>query len=109
MEGVKHDQDKVRLDLLPPELMLAVGDILTSGAKKYGAYNWSKGMDWSRCYGAMLRHLLAWWGGESMDKESGRSHLWHVATNAAFLISYEQRKIGNDDRPQTHEKQIQTS
>lgn len=25
--------------------------------------------------------------------------LWHVLTNAAFLVAYEQRKIGEDDRP----------
>lgn len=98
MEGKKFDQEKTRLDLLPPELMLAVGDILTSGAIKYGERNWEKGMAWGRCFGAAQRHLLAWQMGIDFDEESGKSHLWHAATNLAFLIAYEQRGVGLDDR-----------
>lgn len=106
MSGVKHDQDKTRLDLLPPELLLAVGDILTSGAKKYAERNWEKGMDWGRCYGAALRHMNAWWGGQDQDPETGRSHLWHAATNLAFLISYEARGIGLDNRNKIYGQRI---
>lgn len=98
MEGRKDDQGKIRMELIPPELMIAVGDILTSGAIKYADRNWEHGMDWSRVYGAMLRHQNAWWGGEDTDPESGRSHLWHVACCAAFLLTYEMRGVGRDDR-----------
>ena len=49
--------------------------------------------------GELLRHLLAWWGGQGTDPESGHPHLWHVMTNAVFLVSYSERKIGEDDRP----------
>jgi hypothetical protein len=86
------------MELIPPELMIAVGDILTSGAQKYSDRNWEQGMKWSRVYGAMLRHQNAWWAGEDKDPESGRSHLWHVATCAAFLLTYEMRGVGDDDR-----------
>lgn len=55
-------------------------------------------MDWSRVYGAMLRHQNAWWRGEDTDPESGRSHMWHVACCAAFLLTYEMRGVGRDDR-----------
>jgi len=95
----KDDQDKVRMELIPPELMTAVGNILTSGAIKYDDRNWEKGMDWSRAYGAMLRHQNAWWGGEDNDPETGRSHLWHVACCVTFLLTYEMRGVGKDDRP----------
>lgn len=98
-EGVKFDSGKVRMELLPPELLVGVADILTFGAKKYADRNWEKGMDWSRVYGALLRHLNAWWGGEDTDPETGKSHLWHAGCCIAFLITYEQRRIGNDDRP----------
>lgn len=97
--GVKFDKGKLRMDLLPPDVLEALAQILTDGAVKYGAYNWSKGMAWSRPYAALMRHLLAWWGGQDTDPESGHSHLWHVLTNAAFLVAYEQRGIGEDDRP----------
>jgi hypothetical protein len=98
-DGVKHDQGKVRLDLIPPELLFAVGEVLTFGAGKYGPRNWELGMDWSRPYAAMLRHMLAWWSGEDNDPETGKSHLWHAGCCLAFLIAYEQRGIGRDDRP----------
>lgn len=97
-DGVKFDEGKVRLELLPPELLLGVGAILTFGAKKYADRNWEKGMDWSRLYGATLRHLVAWESGEECDPESGKSHLWHAACDIAFLMAYEVRGVGNDDR-----------
>ena len=98
-EGVKFDSGKLRMDLLPPDALEAMARILTDGAVKYGDRNWEKGMAWSRPYAALLRHLLAWWSGQDTDPESGHPHLWHVMTNAVFLASYEQRKIGEDDRP----------
>ena len=100
--GVKHDTGKVRLDLIPPELLEGVGDILTFGANKYAARNWEKGMDWGRVYGALLRHLTSWWNpmANDLDAETGKSHLWHAGCCIAFLITFEQRGIGLDDRPQ---------
>jgi hypothetical protein len=98
-EGQKHDADKARLELVPPEIMTALGDILTFGAKKYGDRNWEHGMAWSRVFGACMRHLWAWWAGERMDTETGRSHLWHAACCIAFLVAYEERRTGTDDRP----------
>lgn len=98
-EGVKFDGGKVRMDLLPPELPFAVADILGFGAGKYGDRNWEKGMNWSRVFGALMRHMWAWWGGENTDAETGKSHLWHAGCCIAFLIAYEQRRTGTDDRP----------
>lgn len=97
--GVKFDANKVRMDLLPPELLFAVSDILDFGAKKYAARNWEQGMDWGRVYGALQRHLWAWWGGENKDVETDKSHLWHAGCCIAFLIAYEERNLGKDDRP----------
>jgi hypothetical protein len=96
--GHKDDSGKVRMDLIPPELLFAVGDILTFGAQKYAPRNWETGMLWSRPFGALMRHLWAWWGGEKMDPETGRSHLWHAGCCIAFLIAYEERGVGTDDR-----------
>ena len=98
-EGIKFDAGKLRMDLLPPEIDNAIARILTDGADKYGERNWEHGMAWSRPYAALRRHLIAWWSGEDADQESGHSHLWHVLTNAAFLVAYEQRGLGKDDRP----------
>lgn len=98
LNGKKNDQGKPNLDLVPKSLIWAIGDILTSGANKYGRHNWRAGLLWSRPYAALLRHLTAWWDGEDKDTETGRSHLWHAAAELAFLIEYEEKKIGSDDR-----------
>lgn len=55
-------------------------------------------MDWSRLYGAAMRHMLSWWSGDTVDPESGESHLWHALCCIAFLVTYEQRGKGTDDR-----------
>lgn len=98
-EGVKHDDDKTRMDLLPPEFIYAVAQVLTFGANKYDDRNWEKGMKWGRVFGAAMRHLWSWWGGSKRDPETGFSHLWHAGCCIAFLIAYEDRGTGEDDRP----------
>ena len=98
-EGVKHDDGKTRYDLLPPELLEETAKVLSFGATKYGSRNWEYGMSWYRPFGALMRHMWAWWGGEDKDPETGLSHLAHAACCIAFLLAYERRAIGNDDRP----------
>jgi len=97
-EGRKDDAEKPRHDLIPPELNDAVARVLSFGAAKYGSRNWESGMRWGRPFAAMMRHMWAWWRGEEADAETGMSHLWHAACCLTFLISYEARKIGEDDR-----------
>lgn len=97
-EGVKHDTDKPRYDLLPPDALEEVVKIFTYGAGKYSENNWLKGIKWGRCFGAAMRHLWAFWRGEDRDPESGHLHLAHAATNCLFLLAYYLRKKGEDDR-----------
>ena len=97
-EGVKFDGGKARFDLLPPEFLSGTADILGFGAEKYGDRNWELGMKWSRVFAALMRHMWAWWGGQKTDGESGKSHLHHTACCLAFLIAYEARSVGDDDR-----------
>ena len=101
--GVKFDLGKTRYELIPVEGVEAVACILGIGAAKYADRNWEQGMAWSRPYAACLRHLFAWWNGEDKDRDTGKSHLWHAATNIFFLITYERRKKGEDDRPSQKE------
>lgn len=97
--AAKFDTEKVRLDLLPVIPLIGVGKVLTFGAHKYGARNWEKGLDWSRCYGAALRHLLAWWGGETSDPETGYNHLDHALCELMFLREFAETHPELDDRP----------
>lgn len=96
--GVKHDEGKPRMDLLPPEALKEIAEVLALGASKYSAHNWRMGFAYSRLIAAALRHLFAWVGGENKDPESGKSHLAHAACCLMFLITFEQTNTGTDDR-----------
>lgn len=98
MTAAKKDDGKPRMDLIPPEALMALGEVLGFGARKYADRNWEQGMDWGRFVGAAMRHFVAWQAGEDEDPESGMPHLWHVLTNIAFLTAFEVRGAGNDDR-----------
>jgi hypothetical protein len=98
-EGLKFDDGKDPWHLAPWDAFRAIIKVLRYGATKYDARNWEKGMAWSRCYSGLMRHMTAWWEGEDCDAETGFSHLWHAGCCIAFLIAYEMRGIGEDDRP----------
>ena len=93
--GVKHDEHKNRLDLIEPEFIEGVGEVLTFGAEKYEPNSWQKVEDAeNRYYAALLRHLMAYRRGETVDPESGLSHLKHIACNAMFLLHFEEEQNG---------------
>lgn len=96
--AVKHDSGKLPMELIPTSLLNGLAEVLAFGARKYQRENWRKGMDWSRLIGAALRHISAWNDGTDIDPESNLSHLKHAACCIAFLIEYEERKLGKDDR-----------
>ncbi len=100
-EARKYDSHKDPWHLLPTDAVRRIVAVLGFGAGKYGPRNWESGMAWSRCYAALLRHLTAWWEGEKADEETGMSHLWHAGCCILFLIAYELRGVGTDDRPTT--------
>lgn len=87
----KDDAEKLRLELVPPELILAVGRAVTYGAKKYGAQNWDKCKDPTRYLGAFLRHTFSHMGGEIIDKESGLNHLDCAAASLGFYVALTER------------------
>lgn len=82
----KFDAGKARVDLIPGEALLALGDILSYGCDKYEEDSWKLVPDAEKRYRAALgRHMAAIAKGETVDAESGRLHIDHVLTNAAFL------------------------
>ena len=86
-EGMKNDRldGKTMYELVPIEAIEEIGKVMTYGAGKYAPNNWQK-VDQKRYYAALLRHLFAWFKGETHDPESGYHHLSHVITNVAFMI-----------------------
>ena len=96
--GVKADEGKPPMSLLPFDALEEIAKVLAFGAEKYDAHNWRKGFDWSRLYSAVLRHLSSHMQGIDIDEETGLSHLAHATTGLLFLVSHEKNGLGNDDR-----------
>lgn len=69
------------------------------GRRKYAAWNWAKGMPWSVPLGCIVRHSLAWIGGEEIDPESGKPHRGHILCNLLMLKLYAKTYTEGDDRP----------
>lgn len=93
----KDDGNKPAVQYIPGKALLEIGKVFEMGAKKYGAFNYLEGADYSRLMGAALRHSYKYMSGEFRDDESGLSHLAHAAVNLLMLLEYEQRGIGRND------------
>ncbi len=95
--GMKNSK-LCQLGALDPQALAAVGDVAGFGGVKYERYNFAKGYKWSLSYDALQRHLMAFWGGENMDPESGLPHMAHAAWHCLALLTFMLRKRGTDDR-----------
>jgi len=103
-EAIKSDQEKIRMDLIPPHALTEIAKVFTFGAKKYDDWNYIKngGLKLSRVYGALLRHMFAWFKGEAKDPETGESHLAHAGCCIMMLLELEEFGT-NHDKPKHYE------
>jgi hypothetical protein len=98
-KGSKEKINKIPLSLLSIPAILKIAKILLFGTKKYDKRNWEKGLNWSDCFEAALRHLWKWYLREELDEESGENHIHHAACEIMFLQHFVETKTGTDDRP----------
>lgn len=96
--GKKYDKGKPRLSLIPREAMEGTAKALGYGADKYGTYNFTGGLAYTRLTDATLRHIYAFLSGEDNDPESGLNHIHHAAATLALLQYMLARKPEMDDR-----------
>lgn len=95
----RYGEAKPKLSNVPTGPMFAMGSVFDLGAAKYGKFNWRrKVVSATVYYDAALRHLMAWYGGEALDTESGQSHLAHVMACMAILLDAECHGNLNDNR-----------
>lgn len=95
--GAKGMKD-CQMGALDPKALWQVGLVAGFGGVKYERYNFAKGYKWSLSFDALQRHLLAFWGGENVDPESGLPHLAHAAWHCLALLTFSLRGRGTDDR-----------
>lgn len=88
LPGAKYDEDKLKLSLVPPEIIDAIAEIRRHGMKKYKeSENW-RSISPDRWHEALLRHTREIWNDPChIDEDSGLPSLWHLATNVAFLCA----------------------
>lgn len=98
MSGIKFDNNKVDLSLLPKVALEEMAKAMMHGAKKYGRNNYTKGMEATRIIAAALRHITAYNDGQDTDEESGVSHLGHAMACCLMLLHQEQLGTLKDNR-----------
>jgi len=91
LTGEKHDEGKAPWHLLPWRPVADIVEVLRYGANKYAPNNWkSVSNPRTRYFSAAQRHLVAWYGGEARDPESGLPHLAHAACCLLFLAWFDE-------------------
>jgi hypothetical protein len=79
---------KSRPDLLPPAALLAAGMSMAGRTDRdEGSDMGYMTIQASKYRASLLRHVLAYLGGETVDADSGLSPLAHVISNAAILFA----------------------
>lgn len=96
--ALKNDSGKADLSQVTGELVTLLAQVRMFGEKKYARDNWKKGFKVTRSLSACLRHLYAFLGGESVDSESGLSHLGHAVACLEHAIWDVIHHPENDDR-----------
>lgn len=99
-KGIKYDNGKAPINLIPVDYILGTAKVFEFGGKKYGLHNYRLGLAHSRCLDAAMRHILAILGGEEIDPESGLPHIHHAACSLAM---YDYQRIHHPGLNDIHE------
>lgn len=93
-QDIKRDSGKARLTLVPTQILYAIARVREFAVNnKYKDPDSWRQVEPQRYRDAMFRHLLAYINDpDGKDEESGLPHLWHLATNVAFLCELDGRK-----------------
>ena len=80
--ALRANGSKMKISLVPPEMIIELASILHAGADKYAPFNWEKGLDPGELMDSMMRHYLALRSGEIMDGDLNCMHSSLLAWNA---------------------------
>lgn len=85
-QGAKADKGKLRISLVPTQIVKDIAEVRQYGCEKYhDPDNWKK-VEVRRYIDALLRHTLEFVRNlDSVDSESGIHHYKHMACNMAFI------------------------
>lgn len=81
-------------------VMAEVGVAMMEGAQKYGRHNWRGSKVRTSIYiDAAMRHLMAYWEGETIDPASGMPHITKAIAGLTVLRDAQIVGTEIDDRP----------
>jgi hypothetical protein len=91
---------KSPLSTVPANVIAEIGVAMLEGSCKYGRHNYrASGVRASVYYDAAMRHLMSWWEGEDIDRDSGLSHITKLLACMTVLRDAMHQGMLTDDRP----------
>jgi hypothetical protein len=97
-KGKKNDTGKAPIHFLHRSFLEGAALAQGFGSAKYGSWNFTKGIAYTRLCNAAMRHIIAFMWREDNDPESGLSHLDHAAANLNMLKFMIEERKEMDDR-----------
>ena len=92
-EGIKHDSDKTRYDLIDWPFVEGMANVMTANVGKHEDDTWKSIEPFrQKHFSALMRHVVKWMCGEKLDAETGMSHLYHAACRLMFLAWGDQKE-----------------
>jgi hypothetical protein len=97
--GFKFDGTKPDMSLIPSAALFEEAAVWTFGKAKYEAYNWHKGITYSRILAAIERHSALLKAGIDLDYETKKHHAAAIRCGCAMLIQFAlEGRVELDDR-----------
>lgn len=104
--GGRQSYVSCRMDLIPPENLLLLGQCLSFGAKKYGENNWRQITEQENINHALV-HLVKWLSGDREEPHLVNTlarvnfALWHAIQSKEQALQY----VHPDDKKQNPENE----
>lgn len=91
----KDTKNKLQWNLLPYSSLEETMKAIQFGADRYQPNGWEQSENPIEFFDALVRHLVAWIeltknGEKPLDTDSGLNHMAHIATNAFFLMYFDE-------------------
>jgi hypothetical protein len=88
------DAENVRYDLITPIGLRRLAETCAEGAKKYGPFNWQRGIPASVMLNHAIRHIYLW-----LEGDRSEDHLAHASWNILGVCHFEEEMPAMIDVP----------
>lgn len=97
-QAIKADAGKLRLSLVPSQIIRDIAQVRMYGVEKYSDTDSWRKVEIDRYIDALYRHFLSFLDGQhSIDPESGIEHYKHMACNMAFICALMEADVKEEE------------